>query len=199
MNLKNIIFDFDGVIADTFDIIYSLALEHRHDLTEEMFLAHHDGNVYEDAVDIDHDMTRQIREAYRSRLTISHIANAIEPIRTLGEQYRLFIISSNDEPAIKTVLEAANIAQYFEAVMGFETETSKVKKFQMLQDEYEVKLAESVFVTDTLGDVTEAERVGLKTIAETFGFHNRERLAQGKPHVIVDTWEETLNEIEKFS
>lgn len=44
---KYLIFDFDGVIADTFELNKKFSRESGHEFTEEDFLAHHDGNVYE--------------------------------------------------------------------------------------------------------------------------------------------------------
>ncbi len=60
----------------------------------------------------------------------------------------------------------------------------------MLMTENGVTIANTIFVTDTLGDIREATKVGIRTIAETFGFHNRERLKLGDPFRIVDSWEE---------
>lgn len=49
------------------------------------------------------------------------------------------------------------------------------------------------FVTDTAGDVIEGNRAEVKTIAVTWGFHDRERLEKAKPDIIVNTPEELLN------
>ena len=45
--MKAIIFDFDGVLADTADFNKNLTKEVGHDVSEEEFKAHHDGNVME--------------------------------------------------------------------------------------------------------------------------------------------------------
>ena len=68
----------------------------------------------------------------------------------------------------------------------------------MIRDKFNVVLEDAVFITDTLGDVKEAKKLNIKTIAETFGFHNRERLEQGDPYIIVDTWDEIEEEIQKL-
>jgi beta-phosphoglucomutase-like phosphatase (HAD superfamily) len=44
---KYLVFDFDGVIADTAEINKQSSRDTGHIFTEEDFLAHHDGNVYE--------------------------------------------------------------------------------------------------------------------------------------------------------
>lgn len=199
--LPCIIFDFDGVIADSFDMIYSLSERNAEPFTHEDFLAHHDGNVWERprVIFSKESMRVQLTE-YRERLTASHIEQAITPITKLyAQNYRLFINSSNYGPALEALLQAASIDHCFEKVMGYEPEPSKVRKFELLAENHGVDLHNAVFVTDTLGDILEAHKLGIRTIAETFGFHNRERLAQGNPYAIVDSWEEILEEINKLS
>lgn len=189
--IKNLIFDFDGVIGDTFDINWGLSQEHDETATLEDFLAHHDGNVFaEPRIKFKSERVHLFYSEYRKRLTPTHLANAVEPLQRLGEKYALYIISSTSEEVIKEVLQKAGILDLFTRVMGFETHASKVEKFLFLKNEYDVRPENALFITDTLGDIKEASKAGIKTIAETFGFHDRERLAQGEPFMIVDSWEE---------
>jgi len=191
--LKNIIFDFDGVLADSFDVIHAIAQIYNPLVTRDDVVAHHDGNVYEEPVlKLTPAMTQDFRLQYRARISHSHMADAISPIALLAQDYRLFIISSNDETGIKATLEAAGCLDLFVAILGYETHTSKVEKFKMCKLEYSVDLDETVFVTDTLGDIKEANKVGVRTIAVTFGFHPRERLLPAAPYQIVDSWDEVL-------
>ena len=194
--LKHIVFDFDGVIADTFDILYALSLECDPGISDEDFSAHHDGNVYEEPrIKFTPESSAYLYDEYCKRLSPSHIKEAVEPIKRLASKYRLFIISSNEERGIHSILKTSGISDCFKATYGYNTHKSKIVKFEMIRDKFGVNLDEIVFVTDTLGDVKEANKLGIKTIAETFGFHNRERLSQGNPFKIVDTWEEIENEI----
>ena len=189
--IRNIIFDFDGVIADTFDINWALSKEHDENATLEDFIAHHDGNVFEEPrIAFDPERVHLFYSEYMKRLMPSHIAQASEPLKRLGEKYALYIISSNAELAITNVLERSGLLQLFTKIMGEKTHKSKVEKFKLLMSQYNITPENTVFVTDTLGDIREAHKVGIRTIAETFGFHNRERLEQGEPFKIVDSWDE---------
>jgi phosphoglycolate phosphatase len=136
---------------------------------------------------------------YTEQISGTHLQESIEPVRRLFEHFNLYINSSNREAGLLSALKQADILHCFKKVMGEETHKSKVAKFQMIFDEYKASAEDTIFVTDTLGDIKEAEKIGVKTIAETFGFHSRERLMQGNPYKIVDTWEEILEEIEKLS
>lgn len=189
--IKNLIFDFDGVIADTHDINWALSQDHDETATYEDFLAHHDGNVFaEPKIKFKPESVHLFHSEYRQRLTKSHLEQAVDPLRRLGEKYSLYIISSTREVAIKEVLEHSSLLTLFARVMGEETHKSKVEKFKMLLQSEDINPENTLFITDTLGDIKEAHKVGVRTIAETFGFHDRERLQQGNPFTIVDSWDE---------
>lgn len=196
-NLKHVIFDFDGVIADTADTNWALSQEHDATATYEDFLAHHDGNVFEEPrIKFLPEKRHIFHSEYRKRLTQSHLEKAILPLQHLGLLYTLHIVSSTSEESIKIALEKAGILELFSRIMGQETHFSKVEKFKILMSENGVTSLNSIFITDTLGDIKEANKVGIRTIGETFGFHNRERLEIGEPYAIVDSWEEIERIIE---
>ncbi len=46
--LKAIIFDFDGVIGDTYNINHALSQEFDPSISEQDFQDHHNGNVFEE-------------------------------------------------------------------------------------------------------------------------------------------------------
>lgn len=189
-NLEHVIFDFDGVIADTADTNWALSQEHDTTATYEDFLAHHDGNVFEEPrINFQPEKRHLFHSEYRKRLTSSHLEKAILPLQHLGGLYKMHIVSSTSEESIKIALKNSGILELFSRIMGQETHFSKVEKFKMLMAEDGVTTSNSVFITDTLGDIKEAHAVGIKTIAETFGFHNRQRLEIGEPYAIVDSWE----------
>jgi len=189
--IKHLIFDFDGVVADSFDMNWALTQEHDDTATVDDFRAHHDGNVFEEPkIKFKPERLHEYYSEYEKRLVPSHIAQSVGPLKRLAERYQLCIVSSNGEQAINAVLAQSGVAGLFTRVMGVETHASKVEKFKMLMTEYGVTPENALFVSDTLGDVKEAHKVGLRTIAVTFGYHDRERLSPGNPFAIVDSWEE---------
>lgn len=67
----------------------------------------------------------------------------------------------------------------------------------MALTQFGVSENESLFITDTLGDMREAANAGLKSIGVSWGFQRRETLLKGDPHAIVDTPEELFSVLTK--
>jgi phosphoglycolate phosphatase len=84
------------------------------------------------------------------------------------------------------------IQDLFDRALFKEDGLLKVEKLRMLETKYDATPATSVFVTDTVGDVLEGHKAGLKVIAVTFGYHNRARLAKAAPEALVDSWPELV-------
>ena len=76
-------------------------------------------------------------------------------------------------------------------------ETSWEQKINDIQ-KYDIDTSSCVFVTDTLGDILEANKLGIKTIAVDFGYHERARLERGNPFAIVSDFKEIRKIIEQL-
>ncbi len=62
-------------------------------------------------------------------------------------------------------------------------------------EKYKTIPENAVFITDTVGDVLEARKCGVKAIAVTWGFHGEATLQKAKPAKIVSTSEDLLKSI----
>lgn len=194
--IKAIIFDFDGVIHNTF----SLHLRNFNkfvkngDLSAEEYRSLHDGNIH--VVKKSMDKIKNINfPFYRDSIFAEYTAQKITPeinlaLQTLAKNYRLFIVSSGGERILNGFLINNHVKNLFLEVLGQETNDSKEIKFQMILDKYQLQKNEVVFITDTLGDIIEANDIGLKTIALDSGFHDHERLAKGHPFAIISSLDE---------
>jgi phosphoglycolate phosphatase-like HAD superfamily hydrolase len=184
--IKAIVFDFDGVILDTYEDHYQISTRRFKGLTREMHRALFDGNIFETkgslaVQDESVDVPILGGEMILASNVEPHIA---ETLRGLVADCPLYIISSNREGILNQFLQR-NDLDMFTHVMGSETHLKKDVKFQMLFDKYNLKPEEVVFVTDTLGDILEANKVGVKSIGVDFGFHEMERLQRGNPYEII--------------
>ncbi len=188
-----LILDFDGVIGRTQAMNSGIVAELHPDVPTETYLIdHHRGNVYEHpVVPFTQETAERYFALYNERLSVAHIAEAAPHLRALAERHgRLHIITSNCEHAIRSVLRQADLAPLFGLILGRACHTSKVHKFELLFEAEDCPAERSVFVTDTLGDLHEAAKVGVRTIAVTFGYHPYEVLAEGTPTRFAADWDE---------
>ncbi|MEI7890498.1 MAG: HAD-IA family hydrolase [bacterium] len=198
--MKAIIFDFDGVIHDTYEMAYQIDRESSGgDLTREQHRDFFSGNIFERVVVDEEKAKTQIdkfyelqKEAFKYLKIDENIKNNLEQ---LSKDHILFVVSSNWEETLNTYFQNNNFTHIFKEVLGAETHRSKVEKFKLLFEKYNLNVNDCVFVTDTLGDILEGNKVGVKTIAVDFGFHERDRLEKGSPFKIVSSFDEVVGTI----
>lgn len=198
--IKLIAFDFDGVIEDTYESHFELSKKMIKDLTIEEHKILFDGNVHEQREKLKHrdtgfDVPGKINEQ-RDNLNIK--PEIKDELIELSKKFTLGIISSGKESGIKKYLKNNNL-EVFSFIYGVETHKSKIEKFKMAMNNYNIKPDEIIFVTDTLGDILEAKKVDIRTIAVDFGYHEPARLEKGNPIKIVSSFKEIMPALESIS
>ncbi len=197
--LKAIIFDFDGVIADTFQMCLNIHRDNKRNITTKLYRDFHNGNVYESKVlKFTEKETKNFWKCYCDNVSSKHLFPVKEQISQLAKKQKIFIISSTTECVIADFLSSTGMKKYFQKIMGVETHKSKVEKFKMIFKEYRLEPKECIFVTDTLGDLREAKKVGVPTIAVTWGYHGKTRLKKGSPNLMIHDFKELVPAIDKL-
>ncbi len=116
-------------------------------------------------------------------------------IKKLSKKYKLFIISSCSEKNINLYLKNNNIDNLFIEVLGRETNFSKIEKFKTVFQKYNTNSKNCIFITDTLGDIKEANKVKIDSLAVTWGYHEKERLKKENPKYIINKPNEIINNL----
>ncbi len=199
---KLVIFDLDGVLFDSTVISYEGLKITYPDLTMEIMNEILRGNFHEELKKLalrKSDVTEEERVIRRARYNELKIATPMfagmkELILELDSQgYRIGLNTSASRDNSVPLLERQGILGCFDFVGTREIALRKSEKFLMMLREFKVAPEETVFITDTLGDLREADEVNFPTIAVTYGAHSRE-IFQSEPHAnllaIVDTVEE---------
>lgn len=193
--MKAIIFDFDGVLADTYAFSKNCTKKAGHDVSDEIFKAHHDGNVFEKpAIPFTEESGNKFNEYYYDGIQDVEPFFSKEVLESLSDSYTLYIISSNQEKSINKFLNHYHL-DMFKEILGENFHRSKVEKFTYLFEKYNLTPDECIFISDTIGDVKESNKVNVRTIALDFGFHDRSRLESFPPFKIVSSVEEMVNTI----
>ncbi len=195
--MKTIIFDFDGVILDSFDIalniIQKLHREHSiPQITREKFQDLFEGNVWERYEEL--GVKGKTKELFLSVLKeelitrneeMSFFEGIKECIQSLSKKNNLVIITSSHADLVKHLLELEDIHAAFEDIIGAETPGNKKDKIQKYVAQHNLKWQDVYFVTDTIGDIKEVEELPIHTIAVTWGFHSADRLKTSNADALI--------------
>lgn len=195
---KAIIFDYDGVIINSFD--YHLKQYKKmfpnSGLTAKELADVHNGNFLErnnnvwSKIDVEKYDKFLSTDIVNANLLFPGIKNLLNDL----DDVKKYIVTSGSESPLNHVLENENIKKCFAGVYGKETDFSKVVKLKKVINDNNYSADDILFITDTLGDVLEANKAGIRSVAVTYGFHTRENLQRGNPWKIVDSLSE-LREI----
>ncbi len=195
MRRKIIVFDFDGVIVNSFPFCYEINSRIYPKLTEEEYKEFFKKSLFdliESSLKRD-DLNKNIDfdiEYSTSILEIEPVPQIKELLLELKKDNTLIINSSNKTQIIEKYLNKYSLSSIFDQVLGGDIEKSKTVKLKNIINSYNLEEKDCVFVTDTLGDIIEASIAGINTIGVTWGFHNFEILNEGKPTRIIDKVEE---------
>lgn len=195
--MKLALFDFDGVLVDTFGIAYGMNLEVDPTLSVDTYKSFFEGNIHDAVASGKKKHIPNFDEKAIERIREVKVPEALRQlVMEISKYSTLTIVSSSTTKLINGLLEREGLNTFFSDVLGSDTHHSKVVKVSGLLEKYNAKPEDAVFITDTLGDILEAEKCGVKSIAVSWGFHEKDRLLRGNPLKIVDTPEELLKAIE---
>ena len=199
---KVIIFDYDGTIVDSSKIIMKAyneiagkyGLKSLNGMSDLGSL--YEKNVYDSILEKGLDkgkldsFFKEWRDSFLDDSSDVRLINGIkEVILFLAGKNDIYIITSNSKKVILSLLERFGIKGIKE-VFGGDEEKSKVVKINALRKGN--KDREIFYVGDTVGDILEAKKAKVKSVAVTWGVHSRRQLEKVKPDFIVDETEELL-------
>ena len=193
--IKAIIFDFDGVLFNTekpvFKMLkkllkkYGLKFKTDKELEDMWRLNFYDSM---EKRGIKGKKLEKFKDECEGELRKMHmqIFQHIPPIlKELSRHYYLAVVSSNFKKILTSNLKKKELLGYFSAVVGADIIEEKTKRIEKCLDIFKIKPSEAVYVGDTTGDVKEAKKVKVKTLAVTWGFHSRALLKKEKPTYII--------------
>jgi len=175
--VKVLAFDFDGVLADTEEMIRDIL----HDLDiwpgKEAFLRHHDGNVWEEPqIAFDEKKVSSYISLYLKEIENCKTFFYKSDLESLATTYKLYIVSSNSEEAIGRFLKKYGLHDFFSEILGMHFHKSKVYKLGYILNKESISPGELMMLGDTLGDIKEALNANARAAFAAWGFHGKERL-----------------------
>jgi phosphoglycolate phosphatase len=203
--MKLLMIDFDGVFVDSFELSYAASMKSNDkEVSRDEYRTWFHGNIFEHF-----DVAKQMKKTKPSAedtffklytpalMEVAPVEGMKELARELAERYPLSLVSSTINAPLRRYLHLHDMGQFFDTILGGDVHTSKVFKINTLKELYQVPSEDCLFITDTLGDIREATKCGVRSIAVSWGFHDKETLKQGEPLMIVDSPDELRQAIER--
>jgi phosphoglycolate phosphatase len=188
--LAAVLFDFDGTLVDTRSASWPLfeRTNAEFDLginTKEQFFALFRSNLYQGLLEHCGEASRgaaaaahfmaQVRDHYDPPL----IPGMSQLLPRLAGELTLAIVSSNTKPTIDRILEREGLGACFSAVVAGDLEPSKTRAIErFLAGDWGPACAPAatVLISDTTGDVAEANAAGTRAFGVCWGMHSRDDL-----------------------
>jgi phosphoglycolate phosphatase len=197
------LFDFDGVLSDSLDLYAEAVARCLERIgtpivkTREDYLTLFEGNFYESMAARGVDLAAFAGAAQEILPGIDYDAmrpfdGLLPVLEFLKKDHLLVVISSNGSRTIHRMLERFGFDRCFEEVLGSDFLFSKKEKIDHALAKYGIPPERTFYIGDTTGDIVEARAAGVRTVAVTWGWHSREKLAAAHPDFLVETPEGLL-------
>ena len=210
--LKGIIFDFDGVIAESVQVKTNAFAElYKHYSTDvvKKVIEHHEANggisrfekikLYHESFVNKAITNEEIEElanqfsklVVRKVIDSPYVPGVFKYIQKCYKKYKLFISTGTPTEEMKQILEGREIAQYFAEVYG--SPEAKTLHLHNILSKYDLQSDELIFYGDSNTDLEAAKG---KNIAFVLRLHplNQNRFNNYKGKTIID-----FNELLNFS
>lgn len=196
---RGLIFDFDGVLADSFQPLYSLIRAGFQSvglsLTENQYRDLFCDNVHAGYKALITDPKKyEDFIAFRKNHFAKYYAKAkLFPavpdfLSTIKDSYFLAVVSSGQSESITSLLKTSGLLTYFSMIEAAQ-ESSKRLMIEKIINSSGLAPSQFALVSDTSGDLTLSKSLGLKTIGVTWGFHGPDILAAVAPDHLVGSFE----------
>ena len=205
-----VIFDYDGVLADTLDDLIrfgqqacnQLGVKHtvtKDDLSnlEVMSFATY-GRACEVPEPLIDEFVKISLRLFAEKESPPAIFDGLsEVIQHFSTKHKIAIVTTNSSQNVHAFLTQHGLDSLVHAVYGVDTPGSKAQKIAIARERF-VKDGEAVFmIGDALSDVRAAKEAGVISIAITWGHQSMETLLRGEPDHIVHSPQKLIAVIEQ--
>ena len=195
--MATIIFDFDGTLADSFEVIVSIFQQltgRKGDLTEAQIKRLRHVPAIRLAKELGITMLkvpflmargRQIRTRHMEQVpTFEGMPEAIKKLA--ADNHQLLILSSNSSHNVRRFLGNNGLGEYFSHIYGGVGITGKTRALKRISRRLRLNLATTIYVGDETRDIDASDKVNIKCIAVSWGFNDAELLELHRPTAMVD-------------
>jgi phosphoglycolate phosphatase len=201
-----VLFDFDGVLADTLadmlrfaqEVCDELGVKHtvvQIDLSElEVMSFATFGRACEMPEDLVDEFVRKCTGKFAEKKSPPAIYDGLgEVVKKLAESHLLAVVTGNTERNVRAFLKKHKLEGCFCGVYEVDMPGSKVEKILMAKSQFTAGCEEVFMVGDSVSDVRDAREAGVKSIAVSWGHQSLGRLVGAVPDYVVQLPEELID------
>lgn len=205
---KNLIFDFDGTIADSYGhiipIVLDLASKYRNKLQEKIDLNDLRHYTFKEIITYakfpKYKLPFIVKKAQnRLHLKLDEVQlfpGVTEVLEKLDEQgFKMGVISSNSENNVEKFLSQKRINSYFNFIIGSSALFGKQRSISRALKKYQLERPETLYIGDEVRDIEACKNSDIDVVAVTWGFNAKVLLKRYNPSYLVDTPEELYETI----
>jgi phosphoglycolate phosphatase len=205
--IKGVVFDFDGVIADSLDFVLDKINRYmegwgKDRMTRGFFRSHDVEEVFrEQGVNrlLELFMLWRVRsEIHKNLSSIPVHPHIIPAAKNISERVPLSILTSNSRGNVMDFLRTHHIHNYFLEIHGNYLMFDKAKGLSGILQREGLEANNVAYVGDEPRDIRTARAVGAHSIAVDWGYAERGLLESHRPEAIASTPEELFKAIVSF-
>ena len=205
-NRKKLIFDFDGTIADTLDLLVDIYNK----------IHHHYGCLPVDIRDKE-DLKKlkaqkilkkykisflkipfllfRVRRELKKRISevkiFEDIELALKELKNKG--FDLSILTSNSKENVEIFLRNNDLLDIFKFIYSSSNVFSKNKSIKKFLKKYSINKEDCIYVGDETRDIEAMKKIDLPIIAVSWGFNSKYALAKLDPYKVIENPKELLD------
>lgn len=191
---KVFIFDYDGTIVGSTFTVFKAFNETAEKygikkVSKEDFSKLYNNNLYLSLIKhgIKKDKLMEFASNWRERYSSSYNSRKIFPkmrsiIKSLSASSSIYIITSNWTSVVQSSIKNLGL-KGIKQVIGGEIEKSKIIKIKAIKKKH--KKADIYYIGDTVGDVKEAKKAGVISVAVSWGLHSLSALKKQRPDYLI--------------
>jgi len=197
---KTLIFDFDGTLADSADLMIEcaniLAKKYRYPIIENPD-QHKDKPaqyILKEILQIPWYRVpfyiRDMKNLFKSKLQNVEIFEGIPAaLESLSKRYRLGLLSTNKEETIHHILKKYSIDQ-FDFISADSALFGKHKEIKKILSRYKLLLNDTLYIGDELRDIEATKKIGMKIGVVGWGLNSVSILKTQNPAYLFETPED---------